>query len=128
MPTTGKWTSPVYDLGSKKRVRVWGDFRCVFSAASQTWETVWPSGSLWSSVDISKSWREIFASDVAGKISAILYWGDADDALIYSAQFFEILAIEIDARYVQVEVNIIDPDVTSKVYLKELNMTAAYWE
>lgn len=122
----GIWTSPEYDLGSSKTVRCWGDFLTVFAASGNTWGGIIPSPNIWSSIDVDTStWREIFATDRAGVLSATIYWGDSSGSLTNSADFFQILAPEFTARYIQVVITITDPTLDSQLYLKELNMKAA---
>lgn len=130
---TGTWTSPVYDMSSIQTVRCWGDFLTVFSASSSTWGGVIPSPNTWASVsETTASWSEIFQADQAGVIAATITWGDTVDGdgaieSPTSADFFQILAPEFSARYVQVEITITDPSLDATTYLKELNMETAYW-
>jgi hypothetical protein len=125
---TGTWTSPEYDLGSIKTVRVWGDFETVFEASDLTWGGILPSGTTWEDIGIeTKRWYEIFASTNAGQLRATLRWGDTSGSLSNEASFFELLAPEITGRYVQVVVTITDPTIDSVLYLYTLNMKAAYW-
>ena len=121
---TGDWTSPTYDMGSLKTVRVWGDFLTVFIAGSSTWGGVLPSPATWESVGAaSKSWAQIFQPTAAGQIEATLQfsengadWSDVD--------FFAVLCAEVYARYLRVVVTITDPSLDANLYLYELNMSA----
>ena len=123
----GTWTSPEYDLGSKKKVRIYGDFITDFASSALTWGSVFPAGALWSDIAAGTSWAQLLAQDDAGQLQATIFWGDTSGVLTNSADFFQILAVEIDARYVQVEVTIIDPQDDAHVYLRTLNMKAQYW-
>ncbi len=126
---TGTWTSPEYDLGSIKTVRVWGDFLTAFVASNQTWGGILPGGTTWADIGIStKRWYEIFAATIAGQLRAKLKWGDSSGSLTNEASFFELLAPEITGRYVQVEITLTDPTQDSVLYLYKLNMKAAYWQ
>jgi hypothetical protein len=126
---TGTWTSPEYDMGSIKTVRVWGDFLTVFVASNQTWGGILPGGTTWADIGIStKRWYEIFAATIAGQLRAKLKWGDSSGSLTNEASFFELLAPEITGRYVQVEITLTDPTPDSVLYLYKLNMKAAYWQ
>ena len=126
---TGTWTSPEYDLGSIKTVRVWGDFLTAFVASNQTWGGILPGGTTWADIGIStKRWYEIFAATIAGQLRAKLKWGDSSGSLTNEASFFELLAPEITGRYVQVEITLTDPTSDSVLYLYKLNMKAAYWQ
>lgn len=125
---TGTWLSPEYDMGSVKTVRVWGDFITVMVESGGLWSALFPAGTLWSDKMTSTTkWYEILAPAYAGIIQAKLYWGTVSGDLSSSAEKLEILAPEISARYLQVEITITDPDVGSNLYLNLLNMKAAYW-
>jgi hypothetical protein len=124
----GIWTSPVYDLGSIKTVRVWGDFICEYSYAGGTWDVLFPSGALWSSrIAPGIRWSDILNPVVASRIQATLKWGTLPGSLTNEVDYLEIIAPEINARYVQVVITLTDPDIASNLYLKTLNMKAAYW-
>jgi hypothetical protein len=125
---TGTWTSPEYDLGSEITCRIWGDFDSAMEYAGGTWAALLPTPMLWSDkLTAATRWRDLLSPDYAGKVQATLYWGSVTEELTESADYFEILAPEITARYVQVVITITDPDEASYMYLKTLNMTVAYW-
>jgi hypothetical protein len=125
---TGKWTSPEYDLLSVIPVRIWGDFVTAFEVSSGTWAAIFPGTSTWDDfITATTRWYELTQPDTAGNLSAKLFWGNVSGALSNSAEKLELLGIEIEARYVQVEITIIDPDDSANLHLKTLNMTAAYW-
>lgn len=125
---TGTWTSPEYDLGSVKKVRIWGDFITAQEASSGTWAAIFPGTTTWGDkTDESTRWYELLQPEYAGIISAKLKWGNTSGGLSESSEKLELLGIEIEGRYVQVEITLTDPDVDSNIYLKTLNMTAAYW-
>lgn len=129
-PTTvlsGKWLSPIYDLGDKFKVRVWGDFIYNFIGSNQYWTSV-PSSWTWSQVGAtSKRWYELTPITQAGQINAKIRYGDSTDNLTSTLGHFQITAPEFYGRYLQVEVEIVDPDIESYIYLHNLNMNAAYW-
>lgn len=125
---TGTWLSPEYDLGSIMTVRIWGDFNAVLDFAGGTWASLAPSPALWSSlISSTTKWKDILSPEFAGIIQAKLLWGDTTGNLVNETDYFEILAPEINGRFVQVEITIIDPDLATHLYLKTLNMKAAYW-
>ncbi len=125
---TGTWTSPEYDLGSVKKVRIWGDFLTALESSSGTWDAIFPGTTTWADkTDASTRWYELLQPEYAGILSAKLLWGDTSGSLTNSAEKLELLGIEIEGRYVQVEITLTDPDNESFLYLKTLNMVAAYW-
>jgi hypothetical protein len=125
---TGTWTSPEYNLGAVKTVRVWGDFRVDMVDSSQEWSGALAAGKTWTELGLAlKKWYEIFASTVASQLKATVYWGTSPGSLTNSADFFEICSAEFSAQYVQVVVEITDPALDANLKLKTLNMKAAYW-
>jgi hypothetical protein len=125
---TGTWLSPEYDLGSTKTVRIWGDFVTAFESSGGTWASLFPGTAVWSSrISATTKWYELLSPAYAGILRAKLYWGTTSGSLTESTEKLEILAPEITARYVQVEITIIDPELASNIHLKTLNMVAAYW-
>lgn len=126
---TGTWTSPTYDLTSIKDVRLWGDFRTTFSSAGTTWGGVVPSPDTWADIDVTtKSWKEIFGTDDnAGQIQAVLKYKELSGDAWSEIEFFQILCAEVSARYIAVEVTIVDPLDTTNLYLYKLNMSAYTW-
>ena len=126
---TGTWQSPVYDLGSIKTVRTWGDFIGDFAASGLTWDGLIPAPNTWDSLGVAtRTWADIFSAVAAGKIEATIEWGVTPGVYVGRADYFQILAPEFQARYVRVTVTITDPTLDSNTYLRTLNMKAAYWE
>lgn len=125
---TGTWTSPEYDLGSEKTVRVWGDFLTTFVSSATSWEGIFPGTTTWADkTDATTKWYELTAPNVAAILSAKIKWGVASGVYPNEADFFEILAPEFTARYIQVEITITDPQTDANLYIKRLNMKTAYW-
>jgi len=120
----GTFSSPTKDLGSIQNVRVWGDFRTVFESVDTTWNGVMPSPDTWDDINIStESWDEIFQPSAAGQLQATLYYS-TDGSNWNTIDFFEILAAEVRARYLKIDVTITDPNDNANLYLAELNMKA----
>lgn len=124
----GTWLSPEYDLGSTKTVRIWGDFLTSLVNGGNTWDDIIPDGATWDDVigDITY-WRELLTPAVTGKITAKLKWGNTSGNLNNEVSGFEILSPEINGRYVQAEITITDPNITTSIKLLTLHMKAAYW-
>jgi hypothetical protein len=59
---------------------------------------------------------------------APLKWGTSSGVYPDSTTKLEILAPEIYARYLQIEITLIDPNIASNLHLKTLNMIGAYWQ
>lgn len=121
---TGTWVSPTYDFGSVKRLKIYGDFLTEFVSGLKTWNGLFPSGTTWSQkVPGSKTWNQYIQTEYNGELTAWLKYGDAS----ISENTFEGFAAsfaEIDARYVAVQIQITDPEMSANLFLKELNMTA----
>jgi hypothetical protein len=88
------------------------------------WSTRTPNITTWNSLDAEEM--------VAATSRAKVYWGSSIDgggAIVspVEADYFQILAPEFTGRYVQVLVTLTDPAVGSTLYLRPLNITAAYW-
>jgi len=125
---TGTWTSPEYDLGSEKTVRVWGDFLTVFTSSATSWEGIFPGATTWADkTDSNIRWYELTTPDVAAILNAKIKWGTATGVYPFEADFFQILSPEFTARYVQVEIEITDPQTDAQLYIKKLNCKAAFW-
>ena len=124
----GTWLSPEYNMSSLQTVRVWGDFLTALESAGGTWDALFPSTTLWSDKLTSTTrWYEHLAPEYAGVLSAKLFWGPTTGALTNEGAKLEILAPEVSAQYLQVEITITDPDDGSNLYCKILDMVAAYW-
>ena len=124
----GTWTSPEYDLGSEKTVRVWADFLTVFVNSAASWEGIFLGLTTWADkTDANTRWYELTTPDVAAILEAKIKWGTATGVYPNEADFFQILAPEFTARYIQVEIDITDPQSDANLYIKELNLKAAYW-
>lgn len=122
----GSWLSAEYDMTDIITVRLWGDFVTLFSSSATTWESL--PGTTWDDLSgMGTKWYELSSEIAAGRISAILYYGDSSGNLTNQINFFEITAPEITARYIQVYVQLTDPASDAFLYLRELNLTAAYW-
>jgi len=125
---TGTWTSPEYDLGSEKTVRVWGDFLTTFVSSTTSWAGIFPDATTWADkTDANTRWYKLTTPDVAAILNAKIKWGTSTGVYPFEADFFQILAPEFTARYVQVEIEITDPQADANLYVKKLNMKAAYW-
>ena len=107
---------------------MWGDFVTELIGEGGTWAALFTGTMTWSEVGIeNKRWNNILTPAVAGSISVKLMWGITSGSLTESVNKLEILSPEIEARYVQIEVTLTDPNVGSNLLLNELNMIAAYW-
>ncbi len=97
--------------------------------SGSTWGNVIPSPKTWAEIGIAtKKWFEIFQLPEAGILKAKLKWGPVSGQLTNELDYMEIIASEVEARYVQFEITITDPSSGGGLYLYELNMKAAYWQ
>ena len=123
---TGTWVSPEYDLGSVKTVRIFGDFLCVFVSPAGLFSSIWGEARTFIEVDpqLEKTFSDLYAITSAGILRAKLKWGSVSGSLSNELDWFEITAPEVSARYVQVEITIVDPSADANLYLYALNMKA----
>ena len=123
---TGTWTSPEYDLGSLKTVRVWGDFLTDFSSPAGTFASIFGT----------KTFAEVLIpSDIrfyqlteplsSGAVRATIKWGTSTGVYPNSADKFELSAVEFSAQFIQVVITIIDPTDDANLFLYSLNNIAA---
>lgn len=124
----GTWTAPSYDIGVAARtLRLWGDFRSVFESSDTTWDGVVPSPTTWNDVGASKTWNQIFRPTQAGMVRAKLKHKQLSGDAWSEISFFEILCVEITARYFAVEIEVTDPTADARLHVKTLNMKAYSW-
>ena len=124
----GTWTSPKYDLGSVKDVRIWGDFITGLQSTDGLWKSVFSVGDLWGDrISAGQKWYQVFAPSTTGHLKATLHYGDTTGNLTNSIDRFEMFSPEVSARYIQVKITITDPALDVYTYVNELNMTAAFW-
>jgi hypothetical protein len=124
----GTWTSPQYDLGSKKDVRIWGDFITGIQSTDVLWKSVFGEGDLWGDrISAGQKWYQVFAPSTTGHLKATLHYGDTTGNLTNSIDRFEMFSPEVSARYIQVKITITDPALDVYTYVNKLNMTAAFW-
>jgi len=101
----------------------WMGFRRLVLQNKTTW---------YEKVPIITRWVEAVGVDSSAILSAKILWADSVDGNgilenPVEASYFEILAPEFTARYVQVQVTITDPFIGFHLYLRDLNVTTAYW-
>jgi len=124
---TGTWKSPIYDLGSIQTVRIWGDFIQGIDSQDLMWGGVFQPGDTWGDrIAPGQRWYQVWTPGEVGMIKATLLYDDFTPPE-KEITGFEIGAPEISGRYVQVKVEIIDPNIATHSYLHELNMKTAYW-
>lgn len=124
---TGNWQSTTHDLGAVEKVRIWGDFVTDLDTTTDAWNDNFVASTSWDELGLSGSWASNFSVEQGGKLEAKLLvkdtdsdWGNPDAEY----EFFQYQAIEVEARYVRVDVTITDPNQSSYLYLKELEMKA----
>jgi hypothetical protein len=121
---TGTWTSPVWDLTSSQKVKVWADFETAFVSSDTTVEgifgaTLTPEDTNLDSLTVA----ELIGAIQAGRVEMVLNY--SEDGSTYSQiSFFELMSAEVEARYFYLEVTIIDPTLDSNMYCKDITMYA----
>lgn len=154
---TGKWTSPIYDLGSIQTVRIWGDFITGIESEEMTWGGVFVQSITRDPLVTSDGYNLKTAAGeqllISTGIAEYDKWGTriqpgqrwfqvwapsgvggVSAKLHYGTvdvsneiAGFELSAPEISARYVQVEITITDPNAGTNNYVNQLTMKTAYW-
>ena len=123
---SGTWTSPEYDLGSLKTVRVWSDLLSAFVAPAGTWTSL-VGTSHWDDVLIPSTmkWYQLTEPTTSGALRATIKWGTSSGVYPDSADKFELSSVEFQARYIQVVITLTDPSADSNLYLYAMNNIAA---
>jgi len=127
---SGTWTSPIYDLSNSTAYLIYGDFRTIFTSTDKTFTSIFKYANDWNFGQIltdKPTFGDLWNTLGAGQLDSTILWGETSDGLSQSAAYFDISAIEITGRYVQVEVTITDPSLNSNLYLYTLNMAASTW-
>ena len=120
----GSWTSPVYDLGSAQKVRIWGDFSTAFVSSATTFGGVTSTTLSFGDVGTeTRSFQEIFEPAEAANLAALLQYS-TDGSTYYDVDFFELICAEVEARYIKVVITITDPTLDSNLYVFTLDMNA----
>ena len=113
----GTWTSPIVDVGEVRHLRVQGDFVLQVLDVTATWEGLWPSPNIWTSLDVeNKTWDELMGTQKASRVEAKLKWGSANVSE-HSVDKFELMSVDTEARYYQLEVKLTDPHYDQYVLL-----------
>ncbi len=125
---SGTWQTRTHDFGAVEKLRVWGDFITDLVTGNEAWEDNFAANLPWEdTMESGTTWESNFDTKTGGKLRAKLLtkdtdsdWGNPDNEYDY----FEFQAAEIEARYCRVEVEIIDPNQDTFLYMKELAMKA----
>jgi len=96
----------------------------VFESSDTTWDGVAPGSTTWDDLGATLTWNQIFQPSEAGQLRAKLKYKEGVGDAWSEAEFFEILSAEVEARYLQVEIEITDPTADAELHVKELNMYA----
>jgi hypothetical protein len=107
---SGKWTSAEKDIGAIRKVRVSGDFLTSLTDTSLSWSVLWPTPNTWDTIDMTKTWSEMFGYQTASKTKAKLKWGNTSGNYTDEAEMFHLISIDAQGRYFQVEVELEDPN------------------
>lgn len=105
---TGRFISPVYDLGSSASRLIYIQAQIVVTGVGTSWEDVIPGTSPWTVIDLSMPWSEIFSLPAGPSVRMTLLYGAASPPET-EVERMEILSTVVDARYIRVMVDIVDP-------------------
>lgn len=123
----GTWTSPEYDLGALRVAKIQGDFFTLFINLDATWNILFPITSKWSDVVSSISqWNDILIPIPPEELKVKLKWGSSS-GVYPNEEYFYNVTHEIEARFVQIEIEITDLSLSENLYVRDLNCTASYW-
>jgi hypothetical protein len=126
----GTWTSPIYDLSVSTAYLIYGDFRTITVSTAKTFSNIFqfPNDLTFSQILTGKeTFNDLWSTYGAGQLDSTISWGETSDALTNSAGYFDISAIEISGRYVQIDVSITDPDLANNLHVYTMNMAASTW-
>lgn len=124
---SGSWTSPEVDLGSVKTVRVFGDFLVDAYSPAGTFGAVFGGGRTFGAAASGRTFAQLASLGQNGRLNARLRWGLTSGSLGNAAEWFHVASPEIQARFVQVVVEIEDAAPDANLYLRTLNMLAYTW-
>jgi len=123
---SGTYTSPIYDLGGSGRYLVYVLASIVMLGAGNTWDDVIPNDSVdqttWDDINITtRTWREIFELQDAGRVEIRLYHGESSPPTSYVDRM-EILSTIVTGRYFQVEITITDPSASVNAIVENFTL------
>lgn len=106
-----RYTSPVYDLGSKQNYLAYILADITVLGAGTAWEDVFISGECWTweELNVRRPWYQIFEMEEAPKVRMTLRWGDTSGELVNEAPRMEILSTMVNGRFFQLQIDIEDP-------------------
>jgi hypothetical protein len=119
---TGTYKSPVYDIGSVKRVLAYVLADVTVTGEGTTWADQVPDPTDWTAINISeRSWAEIFTLEEAPRVRMRIRYGETSSlGLMVERQ--EILTAIIEGRYFQVEIEITDPADTTNALVQNFTL------
>lgn len=124
---TGKYISPTYDRGSVVTRRCWPQFDILYLGTGAAWWDQFTAISLWTDkFGASDTWLWLFGAYIAGVLKMRL--GYSTDNINFTwVDYFENYVAEVQARYVQYEIQIQDAAVDGYLCCKPVYYREAYW-
>lgn len=118
---TGTYLSPIFDMSSNAQRLIYISADIVVTGAGTTWESAWAVGALWNTIDLTQSWMEIFNLPSGPTVRMKLLYGAASPPTS-EAERMEILSTMVTARYLQVQVEIVDPNAQTNCLVEHLTV------
>jgi len=114
---SGDYTSPVYDLGSKQPCRHWLNYELNITATGATWEGGFGNVNWEEVISSGETWIQQLANVQAGTFRAKFFYSD-DGTNWNEVDHFEILSVEVDARYIKYQIVIENNDAASSIMVE----------
>ena len=118
----GSWESPIIDLTTSLNRRWWILYSLIFEDSStSTWTNLFLANTnkTWNDILINNlTWIQAFNANEVGDMDAVFYWSD-DGTTWNNATFFEILSMEVTARYIKFIIHLKDYSINRKIMLRE---------
>jgi hypothetical protein len=116
----GYWESIERDLGSNKKLRFWNISTFLADIGTISWEELFDADliHIWTDkVSIGQTWNDVFISAIAGNVRMVFYWRKDGESTWREAQHFELLSMEVEARYIKYRIYLEDYYTDSHIYI-----------
>jgi len=120
----GNYTSPVYDLGSLRNIRLWTNFGIVLIGNETIWSGQYGESDAWTKHN--STWAVIFTPTLsAGLMMTLLH--SPDNISWSELSYFHVYSPEVNCRYLKYRSTITNNSPDNYLYQKPVTVKAAYW-